>query len=423
MNEPAVRREPVKKREIFGWCCFDFANSAFTTVIITVVYAVYFQQVVAGGAAWGNAAWGWTLSLSQCVVILLSPLIGTIADVKASKKLFLLISTIICSVATCLLFFVGQGEVAFAIGLVAVANIAFSMSENICSGFLPEISTPETAGKISGYGWSFGYFGGLLSLILALLIFKSGENRAPWTFLMTGIFFMLAALPTLLLLRERAIPQPLPPGKNLLAGSFTEIRRSLGALTGGGPLGKFFIALTLFTAGLASVVAYASIYATKVVGMQQTEIIGLFVVLQLAGVAGAYGFGFLQDSKGPKLALILSLCLWIAVCVWGSMCRTKGEFYIIGAMAGVAMGSLQSAGRAVVATFTPEGRSGEYFGYWGFFTKLAAVIGPPVFGMAATFFGERTAIFVNAAFFIAGLLVLLPLAIDRRKSTTPPAAA
>jgi UMF1 family MFS transporter len=423
MNEPAVRNEPVKKREIFGWCCFDFANSAFTTVIITVVYAVYFQQVVAGGASWANAAWGWTLSLSQCVVILLSPIIGTIADVKASKKLFLMVSTIVCSTATCLLYFVGQGEIAFAIGLVAIANIAFSMSENICSGFLPEISTPETAGKISGYGWSFGYFGGLLSLILALLIFKSGEGRAPWTFLMTGVFFMTAALPTLLLLRERAIPQPLPAGKNLLAGSFREIRGSFGALTGGGPLGKFFIALTLFTAGLASVVAYASIYATKVVGMEQTEIIGLFVVLQLAGVAGAYGFGFLQDSKGPKLALILSLLLWITVCVWGSMCRTKLEFYIIGAMAGVAMGSLQSAGRAVVATFTPEGKSGEYFGYWGFFTKLAAVIGPPVFGMAATFFGERIAIFVNASFFIAGLLVLLPLAIDRRKSTTPPAGA
>jgi len=423
MNEPAIRRDPVKKREIFGWCCFDFANSAFTTVIITVIYAVYFQNVVAGGAAWGNAAWGWTLSLSQCVVILFSPVVGAIADLKANKKLFLMISTIVCSTATCLLFFVGQGEVALAIALVAIANIAFSMSENICSGFLPEISTPETAGKISGYGWSFGYFGGLLSLVLALAIFKSGDNRAPWTFLMTGAFFMTAAMPTLLLLRERAVPQPLPAGKSLLAGSFREIGDSFRKLASGGPLGKFFIALTLFTAGLSSVVAYASIYATKVVKMEQPEIIGLFIVLQLAGVAGAYGFGFLQDAKGPKLSLILSLLLWVTVCVWGSLCQTKMEFYIIGAIAGVAMGSLQSAGRAVVATFTPEGKSGEYFGYWGFFTKLAAVIGPPVFGMSATFLGERMAILINASFFVAGLLVLLPLAIDRRKSLTPASGA
>jgi UMF1 family MFS transporter len=409
MNDTTSPAEPVKKREIFGWCCFDFANSAFTTVIITVVYAVYFQNVVAGGAAWANAAWGWTLSLSQLVVILTSPLVGAIADMKACKKEFLMTSAFICSVATALLYYVGAGDVAMGIALVAVANLAFSFSENLCSGFLPEISTPETAGKISGYGWSFGYFGGLLSLVLALMIFQSGEGRAPFTFLMTGAFFMIAATPTLLLLKERAKPQPLPEGQSLLKVGVEENLRSLKSIRSSGPLGKFFIALTLFTAGLMSVVAFASIYATKVIGMTQTEVIGLFVVLQLAGVAGAFGFGFLQDKKGPKLALVISLLLWITVCVWGSLCRSKTEFYILGALAGVAMGSLQSAGRAVVATFTPEGKSGEYFGYWGFFTKLAAVVGPPVFGMTASFFGERTAILVNSGFFIAGLLVLLPL--------------
>lgn len=260
--------------------------------------------------------------------------------------------------------------------------------------------------------------------MLALVIVKSGDGRAPWTFLMTGAFFMIAALPTLLLLRERAVPQPLPQGESLWQSAWRENIRSLKSLKGNGSLGKFFIALTLFSAGLMSVVAYASIYATKVVGMEQTEVIGLFVVLQLAGVAGAYGFGFLQDRKGPKLALVLSLLLWITVCVWGALCQSKIEFYGIGVLAGIAMGSLQSAGRAVVATFTPEGKSGEYFGYWGFFTKLAAVVGPPVFGLVATFAdqkiagipGERVAIFVNAGFFIAGLLVLLPLAIDRRKA-------
>lgn len=416
MNDDAREPGPVKKREIFGWCCFDFANSAFTTVIITVVYAVYFQSVVAGGAQWASAAWGWTLSLSQMVVILFSPVVGAIADVKACKKTFLMITTIVCSVATAGLFFVGQGEIALAIGLVAVANLAFSFSENLCAGFLPEISTPATAGKISGYGWSFGYFGGLLSLVLALVILQVMKAPANWTFLMTGVFFMTAALPTLILLKERAVPRPLPQGESLWRASWRENAASLRSLKSGGPLGKFFIALTLFTAGLMSVVAFASVYATKVIKMEQTEIIGLFVVLQLAGVAGAFGFGFLQDKKGPKLSLILSLLLWIVVCVWGALCQTKMEFYGIGVLAGVAMGSLQSAGRAVVATFTPEGKSGEYFGYWGFFTKLAAVIGPPVFGMVASLLGDRVAIGVNALFFIAGLLVLLPLAIDRRKT-------
>lgn len=409
MNDSTTVAEPVRKREIFGWCCFDFANSAFTTVIITVVYAVYFQSVVAGGASWANAAWGWTLSLSQVVVILFSPLVGAIADMKACKKGLLMTSAVICSMATACLYFVGAGEVALAVALVAMANLAFSFSENLCAGFLPEISTPETAGKISGYGWSFGYFGGLFSLVLALAIVKSGEGRAPWTFLMTAVFFIVAALPTMFLLKERAKPQPLPDGQSLWKLGVQENLRSLASLRSGGPLGVFFIALTLFTSGLTAVVAFASIYATKVIGMKQTEVIGLFIVLQLAGVAGAFGFGFLQDKKGPKLALVLSLFLWIIVCVGGSFCASKLEFYLLGGLAGIAMGSLQSAGRAVVATFTPEGKSGEYFGYWGFFTKLAAVVGPPVFGMTASFFGERIAILVNSGFFILGLLVLLPL--------------
>jgi UMF1 family MFS transporter len=411
-NPPPVT--PVKKSEIFGWCCFDFANSAFTTVIITVVYAVYFQNVVAAGKPAAAAWWGGALAVSQLIVILFSPLIGAMADLKARKKTFLMITTIVCSVLTASLYFVGAGEVALALGLVIVANAAFSFSENLCGGFLPEISTPQTAGRISGYGWSFGYFGGLLSLVLALVILKSGDGRAPWTFVMTGGFFMLAALPTLLLLKERAVPRALPAGETLWSAGWRENFASLGNLKKDRTLSLFFVALCLFTAGLTAVVAYASIYASKVLGMEQSEIIKLFVVLQLAGVVGAYGFGFLQDRKGAKFSLVLSLLLWIGVCVWGWKCQTKTEFYGIGVLAGIAMGSLQSAGRAVISTFTPEGKSGEFFGYWGFFTKLAAVVGPPVFGVLATAFGYRIAILADALFFLAGLLVLLPLKLDRR---------
>ncbi|HEY9248818.1 MAG TPA: MFS transporter, partial [Rariglobus sp.] len=195
---------PVKRSEILGWCCFDFANSAFTTIIITVVYAVYFQKVVAEGVPQSEGWWGTALAVSQLVVIGLSPLIGALADVMARKKQFLMGTALVCSAATASLYFVGRGEIGLALGLVIVANIAFSLSENLCSAFLPEISTPENAGRISGYGWSFGYFGGLLSLVLALWIIGSGDGRTPYTFLMTGGFFFLASLPTMLLLRERA---------------------------------------------------------------------------------------------------------------------------------------------------------------------------------------------------------------------------
>jgi len=171
-------------------------------------------------------------------------------------------------------------------------------------------------------------------------------------------------------------------------------------------------------AGLTAVVAFAAIYATQVLGMTQAEVIKLFVVLQLAGVAGAYGFGVLQDKLGPRVSLILSLIQWIVVCVWAAFCTSKMEFYMIGVLAGGAMGALQSGTRAVVSGLTPEGRSGEFFGYWGFFAKLAAVIGQPIFGWLAAWYGLRVAILANTGFFLVGMLVLFAVKIGNRSENT-----
>jgi UMF1 family MFS transporter len=412
---PAPVFPPVARREIFGWCCFDFANSAFVTIIVTVVYFPYFTKVVAEDAPRAAAWWGLTLALAQLAVLLVSPLIGAMADLRAAKKKLLTLTAAACSLSTVALYCVGTGEIGLALGLVGFATAAFYLSENICAGFLPEISTPENAGRISGYGWSFGYFGGLLCLVIAFAIIKSGDGRVPWTFVMTGVFFALAALPTLFLLRERAVPKTLPLGQGLLAASWGENLRSLRTLAAPGQrtLALFFASLFFATAGLTAIVAFASGFAEKEIGFTIEEIIKLFVVLQLAGVAGASGFGFLQDKTSPKLALLLALALWIVVCVAAFLCPAgaKGTFYLVGIGAGIAMGAFQSGGRAVVALFTPEGKSGEYFGFWGFFSKLAGVIGQPVFGELVSNFGYRAAILSNALFFAIGLALLLPLAL------------
>ena len=409
---------PVRKREIFGWCCFDFANSAFTTIVITVVGLPYFVSAVAAGAPDAAKWWGYMLSLSQIIVILFAPLVGVIADVRAHKKRYLLTTASVCSFATACVIGVGPGQIWLMLGLVLVANVAFSMSENICSAFLPEISTPQNVGKISGYGWSFGYFGGLLSLGIALAIVKSGDGRASWTFLTTGVFFFVASLPTLLLLKERAVPQLLAKGETYWRRAWSQFGQMKKELPQHRRLAVFFAAMVFFLAGLMAVVGFAAGFATEVLGMSQMEVIGLFAVLQLAGVAGAYGFGLWQDRVGPKLPLAMALLIWIAVCVWAARCTTVKEFYVIGVLAGIGMGSLQSASRAVVATLTPSGRAGEFFGYWGFFAKLAGVIGPAVFGTLAADLGYRPAILVNAGFFVIGLVVLIPLTLPSRHDVT-----
>ncbi|MFZ5807577.1 MAG: MFS transporter [Verrucomicrobiota bacterium] len=406
---------PVRKREIFSWCCFDFANSSFTTIIITVVYSVYFTSVVASGNPAAKAWWGIMLALSQIVVILLSPWLGAVADFQARKKCFLMWSAILCSLFTALLFWTGEGTILFALIFVALANIAFSFSENFCSSFLPEISTPPTCGRISGYGWSFGYMGGLASLgiVLWMLSSENGSACILWTFPMTGAFFILASLPTLIFLRERAVPQTLPNGISYWRYGWTEIFRTLKQLPQHRTLAIFFLSFTCFMSGLFAVISFASIFAGEVLHFSQKETILLFITLQISSAIGAFGFGFLQDKVGSKNTLIFALVIWIVVSLWAFFCQTKTEFFIIGNLAGLGIGSLQSASRAVVSMLVPPKQSGEFFGFWGLFGKLGAIIGPASAGFLSAWIGLRYFTLLNLVFFLLGFIILLSVKLPR----------
>jgi UMF1 family MFS transporter len=400
---------PVRRREIFGWACYDFANSAYTTVIVTVVFSVYFVEVVNEGRPGGLALWSSMLALSQAVVIVLSPALGALADVMARKKAFLAGTAVVCCVATGLLWFTGPGTVALACALVVAANIAFSLGENFCASFLPEISTPANAGWISALGWGLGYCGGLLSLVLALVLVKTmPESGARASFLMTAMFFALGAVPTMVLLRERAVAQPGEAGRVVRAAfrrlgeTFHEVRRHRR-------LAWFFVAFFFFISGLSSVFAFAAIVASRQFGFGQTEVIGLFAALQVTATLGALGLGWLQDRWGARLVLVLSLLGWVAVSFGAAWATGKPAFWVIGCVAGLVMGSTQSASRALISILTPEGRSGEIFGFWGFFGKLAAVVGPLVYGAVAEATSLATASLVNAVFFVVGLSIFLAM--------------
>ncbi len=411
MSSPQT--SPVTRREIFGWCCFDFANSAFTTIIITVVYAVYFKDVVAGRAPEAAGWWGRTLAVSQGAVIVLAPWLGAMADFTARKKRLLLGSAWVCAAATALLGLTGSGDLWLAVILVAVANVAFCLSESACASFLPELSTPQNVGRISAYGWSFGYLGGLLSLALALGLIVGLGASARWTFLMTGLFFVIATLPTLRFLRERAQPRPLPPGQSFASAGWRTLLRTARELPRHRTLALFFVAFTLFVSGLMAIITFASLFGADVLHLTTTENLILFAGLQVASALGALMFGVLQDRLGPKPTLVASLLLWIVVCGWAAFCRTKTEFFVIGAIAGLGIGSLQSASRAVVSVLTPTGRAGEFFGFWGLFARLGGVIGPLVMGELATSHGFRFAVLANAGFFLAGLGVVLAVRLPR----------
>jgi UMF1 family MFS transporter len=405
--------EPVRKREIFGWCCYDFANSAFVTVVITVVFGPFFTGVVAKGDL-ANTLWSLTLAVSQGVVIVFGPALGVLADTGGSKKKFLLGMMWTCASATALLWFTGPGTVVLAIALVVVAYAAFSFGENFCASFLSELSTPENVGKVSGYGWSFGYFGGLGALGLALVVMQLAPDRLQWVFVATAVFMLLATMPVLFLLRERSLPQPRT--ESLWRLGWRSIGSAAHELPRYPQLLRFLYAFLLYMSGLGAVVAFAAIYSTQVLAFTMVENLALFALLQLSSALGAFLCGWWQDRVGSITALTVSLLLWCAVAVMAYFCTSKMMFFLVGNLAGLAIGSSQAASRAAVSILSPRDRAAEFFGFWGIFGKLAAIVGPLAMGVLADAVGLRESILITLVFFVGGLIVLRTVRMPERTS-------
>jgi len=404
--------EPVRRREIFGWCCYDFANSAFITVVITVVYGPYFTGVVAAGWAGANTLWSVILASSQVVVMVFGPALGVLADVTGSKKKFLLSMMWVCSAATAALWLTGPGTVALAAGLVIVAYAAFSFGENFCASFLSELSTPANCGRISGYGWSFGYLGGLGALGLAMLVLSVSPDGVRWVFVVTALFMVAATLPVLLLLRERK--QPESHVARWWQLGWESVLRAARDLPQHRDLLRFFWAFLLYMSGLGAVVAFAAIYSVEVLGFTTGENLVLFASLQVSSALGALAFGWWQDRAGSVNMLTAALLLWCLVAVGAYFCQTKEMFFLVGNVAGLAIGSCQAGSRAVVSLLSPRERAAEFFGFWGVFGKFAAVVGPLFMGVLADLFDLRVAVLSTLVFFVGGLLVLRTVRMSAR---------
>jgi UMF1 family MFS transporter len=412
VHNPQRMSEPVRRREIFGWCCYDFANSAFITVVITVVYGPYFTGVVAAGWAGANTLWSVILAASQVVVMVFGPALGVLADVTGSKKKFLLSMMWVCSAATAALWLTGPGTVALAAGLVIVAYAAFSFGENFCASFLSELSTPANCGRISGYGWSFGYLGGLGALGLAMLVLSVSPDGVRWVFVVTALFMVAATLPVLLLLRERKLPESHVARWWQLG--WESVLRAARDLPQHRDLLRFFWAFLLYMSGLGAVVAFAAIYSVEVLGFTTGENLVLFASLQISSALGALAFGWWQDRAGSVNMLTAALLLWCLVAVGAYFCQTKEMFFLVGNVAGLAIGSCQAGSRAVVSLLSPRERAAEFFGFWGVFGKFAAVVGPLFMGVLADMFDLRVAVVSTLVFFVGGLIMLRTVRMSAR---------
>jgi len=401
------------KGEILSWCFFDFANSSFTTIIITIVFSVTFVNIICYGRKDGDYLWGQANFFSQLAVLLTAPVVGAIADFSANKKKFLLASYLGCVLFTGLLTLAGPGQVTLALIFFTIANFAYSSGENLIASFLPEIARPEDMGKISGLGWSLGYVGGLLSLVVCIPLLRGGftmENamNLRLTNLVVALFFLIAGIPTFLWVRERKTASTLPAGVGYIGAGLRRLRDTFQHIRAFRELFKFLIVFGIYNCGVTTVVYFASIYAVNTIHLTPNELIGFFLVTQISASVGAFLFGLIQDKIGPKKTIYITLSLWLGTVIGAYLSTDRTTFYIVGNLAGLGLGSSQSAARAQVGLFSPVEKSGEFFGFWGLFWKLSTAIGPLVFGRLSYATGsQRVAILATAMFFVVGMIGLM----------------
>jgi UMF1 family MFS transporter len=411
------------RRELIAWAMYDFANSGYTTVVLTAIFNAYFVGVIAAGIDDGNTGtgtllWSVAVGIANLLILVTAPVLGAIADYSAAKKKILAFSTAGCILMTAMLGFADPGDIVFTMILLAGSAFLFGTGENLIAAFLPEISPPDKVGKVSGFSWALGYIGGMLVLALCLLYIESvkpsgqtAEQYVPVTLWITACVFLLAAMPTFLFLRERQQASAGTPSTvaAYVRIGFSRLRQTLRHHHQFRDLFRFLLALCIFSSGIYTVIVIATIYAQEVMHFTTTENIIMIMLVNITAAAGAFFFGMFQDRLGAKRTLELTLVIWILAIfiAWTGESRTL--FWISANLIGLAMGSSQSAGRALVSLFTPADRSAEFFGLWGLSIKLAAILGPLSYGFIAWYSSgnHRLAILTTLSFFIVGLLVLL----------------
>ncbi len=425
-QDASVRKPP--RLALISWCLYDWANSAFPTVVVTFVFAAYFTQSVAEDPILGTASWGHTLSLAALIVAISSPILGAIADKTGSCKSWLGGFTVMSILAAAMLWFIepSPSYALLALFLVGLGVIAFDFAAVFYNALLPSLVPPDKVGRLSGWGWGAGYAGGLVCLVIALLGLV--QTEAPWfglvrdraehvraTMLLVAIWYGIFSIPIFLFTPDpgrakRSVGMAIRPGLRELLLTLRNVRQHRNTA-------KFLVGRMLYTDGLNTLFSFAGIYAAGAFGMTVSEIIRFGIALNVTAGLGAVAFAWIDDWIGSKKTVVISL---VSLIIFGSallLVESKPLFWLLGLAIGIFVGPLQAASRSFMARLAPKEMETEMFGLYAFSGKATAFLGPLLVSTVTLQFGsQRLGMATVLCLFLAGLLVLSTVTYPTPKS-------
>jgi len=416
-------RAPTSRKTIWGWALYDFGNSAFFTVIVTFVYAAFFVDIIVpDGDTLGSVIWASGLTVTGIIVALTSPFLGALADRAGHRRRYLFIATAVAILGTALLYFPTPGEVRLALMIFVMANVAAELAMVFYNAYLPDISTPDNIGKISGYGWALGYVGGVFVLGIALVGFVQPDQ--PWFGLSTGeegqfqnfraipvmiaVWFAVFAVPMF-----RWVPKPehpdTPPLGELLRGTLVQLRSTFKEIRRYGQVARLLVARMIYNDGLVMIFGIGAIYSIEVFGftIEQALLWGLGV--QITAGLGAFAMGFLDDRIGGKKTIVISLVGLSVAVLWATLAPAESatSLYLAGFIIGIFMGPNQAASRSLLGRFVPAEKETEFYGFFAFSGKATSFWGFAIYAAMTTAFGSpRYGAGAVIVFFLVGGLIL-----------------
>ena len=406
----------MKPSEIFAWASLDFANSGYTTVVLTAVFNAYFVSTIMEGNINATLVWTSILSVSYLLVMITAPWLGAYADFSGNHKLILYVATIICSFSTIFLGFCSSESLILAAVLLVISNFSYSVHQDIAASYLANFCKNSQLGRISGVGWSWGFVGGITTLILCFLWIYNApyffintniteQIKVAGSMIITGGIFGLVSLLALQRLKKF---KPLNSNENW-EGAWSRVISSVHRGQDCKDLYDFLLCIFVYQAGIATVITVAAIYAKEVMNFSIEQTIIMIMIVNITASVGAFSFGFLQDRIGHKKSLLMSLILWLMTVILIFLSSSHQVFWIAANFAGLAMGASQSGARAAIAHMSPINKQAENFGLWGFSINAASAVGPFTYGLITflTDNNHRLSILIIASFFIVGIFLLM----------------
>ena len=396
-----------KKKIVFAWSLYDFANQPFSTIIVTFIYSAFFTKVIAPNEEIGTAMWANAIAFSAIITAILSPIFGAFADHGGFRKSLLIIFTCICSLFTMLLYFPDSGDVYLALFLFIVANISFELGAVFCNSYLSDLADNKNSGRVSGFAWGLGFIGGILALLLSVFMFDlNNPNELRSINILVGVWFLVFSFPAFLILRDKKRNK----FKEIhLLDSFLSIKETFRSISKYRIISKFLIARLFFNDGLITIFALGGIYAVSTLNFNFDEVMQLGIILNIAAGIGSFIFGYVEDKIGVKKIINISLLILIFATLIAYIAPEtefpKELFWIAAVLIGLMVGPNQSCSRSLMRKLTPEDKKNEFFGFFALTGKATSFLGPLLFGIVTFYYDQQLALWIVIFFFVIGLFL------------------